>query len=518
MSDRFTAFCLRAFYAMAALSFFYVSFAALYWNRSDPLAITVAAACGILLLLGLYRLSRSRAFTALAEDPRRRRIAVTLLSLVFLALCLFSALCQLEDFTGTDWDLWIIHAEAQNIAVSPFPDRMLYAEYFFRFPLNQELLALFTGWYRLWWLIGGDGVDFNLAAAVFCVLCLWAAHLLFYHTARLWLGNSRALLAMLVWVLFPPFYGYASIPYSDSISLPFGMALFFCLTKLCKTKQPLWGAAAGLAAGMSFFLKGTFAVLLVAAALWLLFQPLGSRLRKTACIAGFAACLAGFITLFPIFFSQSGIWGVFDRKAQKDYWQVPVTHYLMMAQNANGPWVEKDYEFTYGLQGTYPLDWRNRVCMEVFWERVSSRDLLTNIGFTNRKVVETWKDGTYQVNQYERDTYYHPDSPVLSFFRPGTRAYTVFSYASNGLHFAFLLLTAAGMFRRLLSRQRLAADGLFYCQLCLFGMFLLELVWEWRSRYLFGYIPYLILAAVASLEALHALAARTKRPDLKSPA
>ena len=183
----------RLFYAMAAVSFFYLTAVALYWNRTDPLAITVAAVCGLALLAGLWRLIRSDGFAALAEDPRRRRLLFTVISGVFLVLCLASALIQLEDFTGTDWDIWVIHAEAQNIARHPFPAEMQNAAYFYRFPNNAALLALFTGWYRLWLAIGGAGVDLNLAAALLAAGSLWAAQLLFYHAVRLFAGPAVVL-------------------------------------------------------------------------------------------------------------------------------------------------------------------------------------------------------------------------------------------------------------------------------------------------------------------------------------
>lgn len=512
MLHKIPPLCERIFYAMAAVSFFYLTAVALYWNRTDPLAITLASVCGLALLAGLWRLTRSAGFAALAQDPRRRRLLLAAISGLFFLLCLVSAVVQLEDFTGTDWDIWVIHAEARNIAASPFPARMQNAEYYYRFPNNAALLALFTGWYRLWLLIGGPGVDLNLAASLLAVLFLWAAQLLFYHAVRVFLGPAQGLFAAVVWVLVLPFYGYASTPYSDTMSLPFCTGMLLCLALLWRDKRPLWAVGAGLCAGAAFQLKGTYAVLIVAALIWLALAALGGVRRKLTALLAFVVCCFGFSAAFHAFYVQSGIWGTFSAEYEKQEWQVPTTHWLMMAQNPDGPWVEEDYNFTYGLQqGKFTYQARTAICLQMCLDRIASRSPLENLLFTNRKVVETWKDGTFQVRQYDRDTYYWPNTPVREFFNPGTRLYQLFYYGSNALHFAFLICLAAGAIGRLLRRGTLAVDGIFFAHLCVFGMFLLELVWEWRSRYLFGYLPFFILGVPAGLEALRAGWARLRR-------
>lgn len=510
--NKITPFCERIFYALAAVSFFYLTAVALYWNRADPVAITLATICGLVLLAGLWRLSCSERFDAFAENGRQRRIAFWIISGLFLALCLVSALMQLENFPRADWDIWVIHSEAANIASAPFPERMRNAEYFYRFPQNGAILMLFTGWYRLWYLISGEAVDFNLAAAVLCALFLWVAHLLFYLAVRVLLGNRQALLCAMVWVLVLPFYGYAATPYSDSMSLPFCTGMLLCLAKLRQTKRPLWGVGAGVLAGLALRMKGTYAVLIVAALIWLVMLSLDGIRRKLAALAAFVICLGAVAWALPVFFAESGIWGRFSREYVKQEWQVPVTHYFMMAQNPDGPWVYEDNEFTFNLQqGKFTFEARTAICLQMCFDRIAARSPLENLLFTNRKVVETWKDGTLQVNQYDRDTFYWPDTPVREFFKPGTALYQVFYYCSNALHFAFLICLTAGAVRRLLQKGALLVDGIFFAHLCVFGMFLLELVWEWRSRYLFGYLPFFILAAPAGLEALQAGFARLRR-------
>ena len=512
MAAKIPPLCERIFYGIASAAFLYLTTAALYWNRTDPLAITLAAVCGLAILFGLWRLARGERFAALANDPRRRRLALIAISGVFLALCLASALIQLEDFTGTDWDIRVIHAEARNIAVNPFPAEMQNAEYYYRFPNNAALLALFTGWYRLWLLAGGAGADLNLAASLLAVLFLWIAQLLFYHAVRIFSGPAQGLFGAAVWVLMLPFYGYASTPYSDTMSLPFCTGMLLCLALLRKTSQPLWAVGAGLCAGAAFQLKGTYAVLIVAVLIWLALLPVGGLWRKLAALVAFAVCCFGFSAGFRAFYVRSGIWGTFSASYVKQEWQVPTTHWLMMAQNPEGPWVAEDYDFTYGLQqGKFSYEARTRICLQMCVDRIASRSPLENLLFTNRKVVETWKDGTFQVNQYDRDTYYHPGTLVQEFFNPGTRPYQVFYYASNGMHFAFLICLAAGAILRLLQHRQPAVDGISFSHLCLLGMFLLELVWEWRSRYLFGYLPFLILAAPCGIQALTDFAAVLRR-------
>lgn len=488
------------FYLAVMVSFCYVSLAALYWNRTDPLRITLAALAGLLVIAGLNKLFRSSRLESFFCSPLRCRLLAGGISLVFLVLCMISALTQLEDFTRCDWDIWVIHAEAENIARNPFPERMQYAEYYWQYPNNALLLALFTGWYRLWLVIGGPSVDLNLAAAVLCVMFLWAAQLLFQGAARLFLGDRTGILCSLLWVLVLPFYGYASTPYSDSMSLPFGCGTLFCLAKFYRTGHLRWAGACGVMAGIAFGLKGTFGVLLIAVIIWLFLFCRGGR-KKVLCLLLAGLCFVVPLKGFQAFYETSGIWG--SPVYSKDEWQIPPTHWLMMAQNSGGPWAAEDVEKTRAFQLQYAsyekCFW---ACFDVWRTRIEDRGLVTTAVFTNRKVVETWRDGTFQVNQYDRDTYYHPDAPLRMLFQQGSRYYPVFYTVSNAMYFAFLIALMAGAADRFFRKKTGQIDGIFFAQLCMFGMFLLELVWEWRSRYLFGYLPFLILAAPYGISAL----------------
>ena len=119
MFQRMQKNCLHFFYLLAACNFFYTTSVALFWNRTNIPMMVVAVACGLAVAFLLHKLIFSPGFSMVAEDPRKRRLVIAGISGLFLALCLASAFLQLEDFSGCDWDIWVIHTEAENVARNP---------------------------------------------------------------------------------------------------------------------------------------------------------------------------------------------------------------------------------------------------------------------------------------------------------------------------------------------------------------------------------------------------------------
>lgn len=333
---------------------------------------------------------------------------------------------------------------------------------------------------------------------------MWAAHLLFYHATRLFLGNREALLAAVFWLLFPPFYGFAATPYTDTMAIPLCAAVLFFLAMYYRTKQLRWASFAGLFTGLGCLMKGTFYVIAVAVFLWLFFFQVKKWKTRLLSLALAAVLFAAPVLGFPVFYEKSGIWG--SVVYSDDFWKYPPTHWIMMSQNPNGPWAAEDFAYTkqLAIKG-WSYEQRFDQCLEVYFDRIRTRGLFTTLAFSNRKVVETWGDGTLQFGQYERDTFYHPYDGLIRIFDRSSPQYPIYSCISNSVYFVALICTAAGMIFRLFHRDRIQVDGPAFAHLCLFGMFLFELLWEWRSRYVFVYLPFLMLCVPYGLECLHSL-------------
>lgn len=239
--------------------------------------------------------------------------------------------------------------------------------------------------------------------------------------------------------------------------------------------------------GLGGQMKGTLYVFLIAGFIWLLFVDGMSSLKRAGALVLCVLFVAASIFSFKVFYEKSGVFG--EHPVDHDGMAIPITHYLSMAQSPNGPYDAEEREAVIAMGGTY--NFRSKQCWDIFCDRLITRGLLTDLIFTNKKVVAVWGEGTYQTHQYPRDFSYHPDSLWLRRFNRSSPQSEPWFLFMNIFHFT-LLFSMLGTLLYRLKKRFFKADGLFLWQLSLLGMFLFELFWEWRSRYLLGYVPFLL--------------------------
>lgn len=491
--EKTPAFLLRCFYLVAGLAFCYVFSAALFWNRGSELpfllvgVMVLVAGC---MLAAQWLKRHDAAYTAFWADDRKRRWVVVGLLVLFMALQSYFAWQLMLDQSQEVQDIRAVRSAAAFVAEHPFsasediPD----LAYFKRYENNQFILTLITLWFMLCRAIFPHG-DYEVFGAVLNVLGTTGAMACTYLAAKNFLGVKKAFPVLLVWFCFLPFYVYAPTYYTDLLSVPFLAAALMWVSFLYQTKKLRFAALAGVTVGLGMMLKGTLAVLLVAILIWLLlanFQTVKKRLMSAAlCLA----CVLVMATGFKVFYEKSGLFG--QNPTDHNGMAYPVTHWMMMAQNGSGPYNIDDVYFSGTCPGNYKE--RRKVCWDIMVGRIIGRDLYTNLGFANRKVVQVWGDGTYQARQWRRPYSYYPDSPWNSRFDVGDEQHSApWFRAMHIFHFTLLFAFVGTLLHRIWKKNSVA-DGVFLCQLALFGMFLFLLIWEWRSRYLLAYAVLLMV-------------------------
>ena len=486
---KLSSFLLQCFYWLASLSFVYVFIMAFFWNREKLLPLAVGFPLFFALLLGFcfFLRKNSAGLTALLENKRLRRCVVAGLILLYTLLVSFCSWQLMRDTTLEPWDIWVIRSSSAFVAEHPFSPTVQDIGYFQHYENNQFILVLLSLWFMLCRFLFGNQ-DYEFFANALNVIAISSSLIFTYLAAKNFFGLKSAFSTLVAWFFCLPFYAYAATYYTDTLALPFITLSAWLLSIFYKTRRLIFLVPAGLVMGLGCKMKGTLLVYTVAVLIWLFFLgelSLAKRITALALVVGF---LFTATQGFSLFYEKSGLYG--EHPTDKGGMAVPFTHWLMMGQNPDGPYVQSDVDFTMGIAGGYQE--RRRVCWDIFRGRVLSKGPVIFLIFTNRKVVETWGDGSYySFFNLGYSEGYHPDSflrRLIDRHDPVSKPFFLFC---DIFHFSMLAALVGTLLQRL-SEKKWVADGLFLFQLSLFGMFLFELFWEWRSRYLFVYIPLLL--------------------------
>jgi len=399
------------------------------------------------------------------------------------------------------WDFCIVAQQANDYVLHGTRP----TEYFLSFPNNIPLFFLLTGVFRLASLFGAT--DMIIVGVVFNIIVIDAAILITCYTAKeVCKSRMAAFLTFAVLLLCLPLLMYAPIFYTDTLSLPFPiMALAFWqrareLFKGDKSRKAcLFTALAALAAGLGTLLKVSVALVLAAIFIDILIQLSFKRAVAAFCVS---AAVFG-AAYFPINGAMRKS-AVFP-PANAEY-EVPWTHWVMMGLHGNGNYYDPDYRLTLSV----PANERKAFIADEIVRRISDFGWRGMLAHLDEKAAFVWGEGTYyssvKLNRsragpsaLDRYILYLPDEP-------GTR-FEWYAYASQW-HILFLVagFVVAGVFM-LVKRDywRLALPF----ALSIFGIFLFELIWEARSRYLLHFLPvFAVLAVLACCEAV-------KRRDYK---
>ena len=117
---------------------------------------------------------------------------------------------------------------------------------------------------------------------------------------------------------------------------------------------------------------------------------------------------------------------------------------------------------------------------------------------TNKAVHNTWGDGTYFIFK-EGQTHPETDSKLWDFVLKTGKYYNIFYYYCQGFHLAVLTLL---MISLLIGIKKGIVNGTLLFKLAVYGLFLFLLIWETRSRYVYGFTPLLLLIAVDTYKEL----------------
>lgn len=432
----------------------------------------------------------------ITDSKRQTRIIIFAAVGVMLALQLTVAY-----FLATEpvTDLKIIDRYAQSFAHTGNFD-MIQKDaannfiYMIRYPNNLALMFLLSFVYRVDFLI--TGYVSNYIAVILNTLAINSSVLMTALLAQKLFGNKKALMTLMLCMLFVPFYTYTPYYYTDSMSMPFfvgGMYLFFSAVRSdTKYKKYVLMLICGVVLLLGFKMKGSVAIL---AAVGVVYMLLKLNFKRFACLT--LALAIGFGGAYAVYTAAYRASNIITKEQEYKY-EFPPTHWIMMGLKGYGCYTIVDAEYTGRRDGK---DAKVEANMEIINSRIEQRNNRTNgvddmLTHLDQKSVWTWEDGAYFIS-------HHIDQPRngRSFLHElvlndGENHMVLYAYCC-GFQLFLILMMALSAFRCIIKPS---VNEYVLMRGVVMAIFVFLLIWETRSRYLYNFTPAFLMLAVDGLD------------------
>ena len=391
------------------------------------------------------------------------------------------------------WDYGVVYEQAKSYVLTgdrtAISGSSLYLQY------HDNNIGLFAFWVGIFKFVNFFGVeDFLTVATLVNAFMVGFSILLIYLCLRKLLDKKKAYFGLIISLFFVPLFTYIPIFYTDTLSMPFIMLILYLYLSLDKEK--------------TLTKKNTMFFILI-----LLLAYLGSKIKGTTWVIFIAifihfmftrnwkSTLAVFIAILLFIPSASLIWqkSIIENKnfsiVENDYGSIPWTHYLMMGvqkkdEHINeirciGGYNYKDVETTLFFKTSAESKKYN---LEEYVRRVKEYGFIGYLDYLTRKAVNAWGEGSFFTNYVYQFDYKAPNTfkkeirgintNELLYFEQGVMEAMLFIFSSYGLV----------MFCK---KKKISYKTII--PLSIYGMFIVLLFWENRSRYLVNYIPLFIM-------------------------
>ncbi|MCR4689864.1 MAG: glycosyltransferase family 39 protein [Lachnospiraceae bacterium] len=452
--------------------------------KKYPLSVGIAAVCALLLLLLKKRGPQ------IPEGACRFLTPVLLtVSAVRSFVLGFSLRTEYSSYTW-DWVRIVTDCARCVTEEGTFP-----ASYYAEYPNNRFICVLLTGFFRLVQKISpGISYDGLITASVFLsslsvVLSVW----ILYAAVRVFAGEKEAFLFSVVSCLYTPLYLYATFAYTDTLSLPFislGLLFFALFQKSAGEQQSGREAVCIALCGMCFGLGGevkTMAfIYLIAVVITLLISEDRLPVKNLLILAAGA---------FLVIFLSGKMAGRMFPYSQEEYdrYRFPAEQWIFMSLNPDGSGGYNGDD-VHLAENTENYEARKALCREMLKGRVSQLGLkgtLEKMFYT--KQLRTWTNPALS-----GDDYIMREPMGKGFLRKlygkKKKLHKKFMIGMEALHLLLLFGTMLSVFPS--GNQR---KETLLLRISLVGIFLFLSIWECNSRYLYIFIPALLITSSETL-------------------
>ena len=395
-------------------------------------------------------------------------------------------------------DNFMLYQASQTLAkhgrFEPGSDFLLY---FGRYSNQWGFLLLLTGIYKVLFVLGIQNTFYPLVI-IQAVMYAFAIRSL-YRVAGCFAGGKGKLRLTVILVFCLPMILAATVLYTDTFSMPFIVFMLETSLRVIEAdsarKRIGWAVLSGIMAFLGTQIKMTVLIVLMAASIiWLLRLPIRHAVISVVTAVGLVIVGLGAV-------HQYMLNNILDTKVYAQE-HTPIIHWIMMsipsADNPYGGYYSRDYAITWGMMDEGA---DQKEVMDSIYSRM--KDKIYTLRYPNRLILAmlrknsaSMNDGTFGMTEMldDRPVRWNLISEIV--LEPG-RWYRIYGAVTTGIWMSQLFLGIIGI-RGAFKKHRFNQEII--CVACL-GIVLFLLIWEARSRYLFGYIPlFLLLSALSGCD------------------
>lgn len=492
MSEKIKHSLIRIFYLLFGITFSYIFIQTFIQRISMNYELNkiIYFLLGVLIFIIWYLIYKliHKYYDKLSEKQE-----LILLFSTFVIFVLIFIIIIITLKMPPQWDYGVVYEQARSYVLTgdrtDLNNSSLYLQY------HDNNIGLFAFWVAIFKFVNLFGVtDFLTVATLVNAFMVGISILLLYLCLRKILDKKKAYFGLIISLFFVPLFTYIPIFYTDTLSMPFVMLILYLYLSLNKDKL--------------LSKKNILFFLLI-----LLLAYLGGKIKMTTWVI-FIAVLIHFIftqkwksitvvLIVTILFipTSSILWQklIVENKSfaivENDYGALPWTHYLMMGVQRKGEQVNeirciggynyKDLEKTLFYKTSEESKEYN---LEEYVRRVKEYGFIGYIDYLTKKAVNAWGEGSFFTDYVYQFDYKAPNAikkeirgintNKLLYFEQGVMEAMVFIFGCYGLVMFF---------------KKKETSSKTIIPLSIFGMLLVLLFWENRSRYLVNYIPIFIM-------------------------
>jgi len=473
--NKLVSWMINLFYLIMFLFFLYILGNVIFNNprtipKVAPLVLLGSSILYILFVFALYKLINKY----LKKSP-------LIVGLIFFVLFIIQLIFAYYFVVEPSWDFGSVFQGA-ILDITNILD-INQNDYFYRYTNNFGLAIFLKIYFIIFYKLGFEHYVF--LGIVLNIICIDLSIIYLYKIFKNFFDEKQSTLFLILTVIFTPFITYVPIFYTDTISLPFGIAGIYYLLRYNEKEKWQYLLISGLLLGIGCCIKFTIIIVLIGMIVYLLLTKNQKKLLKL----GKEVVILTVALLIPFMSLNSYMnHSLSQEKLEKE--SFPVTHWFMMGLHGVGSFDNTDVEYTSSYKSAEDKKEAN---IEKIKERLNGHIKNKTFGsFYTGKIVFTWGDGTFlapeklrrlpkkddQIREYIVTTESHKNN-----------GYLLFAQTQWVLTIVFMLIGI--MFRKNLTPTQKKLHLLL--SIIVFGVLLFFILWESRSRYIVNFLPIILL-------------------------
>ncbi|MGL4873808.1 MAG: glycosyltransferase family 39 protein [Clostridium sp.] len=406
--------------------------------------------------------------------------------LIVISVINFSLLLLLQLFFGyffainPSWDISSIYNAASSLSngsISILPD------YFsVLYPNNIFIAILFKFFYDFCNIF-----NFNLinASIALNIISIFLSALISYYLVYKIFNLEVATIISFLFLTTTAFYTYASIFYTDTLTMLFLPLAFLLSYKFKRTNNYIFLSLGGLLISIGVGIKTNIIIGLIALIIYLLLtcRNFISFIKEVAFL------------IIPFVICSALITGVCQNYINRPIKEagLPYTHWIMMGLTGVGSYTSSDVlaSKSHGPN----KDAIKSFNIATIKSRLNSYGIDGYIQFLKRKLKYTWGDGTY----FASSLLSRKPKKVYSFHKyiygKENTLFLSFAESTHALLLLLVLLSSFALFKSKNSFGHLP-------NIAILGTFLFLILWETKPRYLVCMLPLFIVSSSFAINSL----------------